>query len=160
MIFATLCYIKHDRKTLMLHRVKQEKDIHKDKWNGLGGKSNPGETPEDCVIREIREESGLLIKNPLMKGFLTFPLFDGKNTWYVFVFVAKDFEGHLIDCPEGNLEWIDDERLLDLNLWEGDKIFLPLLDQPGFFSGKFTYQQGKLIDHSVTLYTDNTVLKI
>ena len=149
---GTLCYLKKDGKTLMLHRVKKENDIHEGKWNGLGGKIEKGETPEECIIREVKEESGLKIKNPVLKGILTFPAFDGIEDWYVFVFVATEFEGELIDSPEGNLEWIDDDKLTSLNLWEGDKIFLKWLNQDKCFSGKFVYKNGKLVSYEVNFY--------
>jgi 8-oxo-dGTP diphosphatase len=154
MKLATLCYLKMDDKTLMIHRIKKANDMHQGKWNGLGGKLDPEETPEECVIREVREESGLTIINPLMKGFLTFPKFADDEDWYAFVFVAREFMGQLIESPEGILKWIDDDHLLELDLWEGDLIFLPWLEYPGFFSGKFIYQEGRLLDHSVVFYED------
>lgn len=126
--------------------------MHKGKWNGLGGKVEPGETPEECVIREIKEECGLTIRNPSLKGLLTFPAFDGFDDWYVFVFVATEFEGVLIDSEEGVLQWIDDAALFDLNLWEGDRIFLSWLDQEGVFSAKFVYKNGKLQDYTVVMH--------
>jgi 8-oxo-dGTP diphosphatase len=144
-----------DGKTLMIHRIKKENDMHQGKWNGLGGKLNPGESPEDCVIREVREESGLIISDPLMKGFLTFPRFANEEDWYAFVFVARKIEGQLIESEEGVLKWIDDEQLLNLDLWEGDLIFLPWLERPGIFSGKFIYREGKLVEHSVIFYEGN-----
>jgi len=152
MKLATLCYLKRDGKTLMLHRIKKKNDIHQDKWNGLGGKFLPGETPEECVIREIREESGYRIKNPQLKGILTFPKFDKGEDWYVFVFVATDFNGRQIVSPEGHLQWIEDEHMIKLPLWEGDKYFLELLEQKIFFSGKFIYQQGKLLDYQIEVH--------
>jgi len=136
----------------MIHRIKKKNDMHEGKWNGLGGKLEPGETPEECVVREVREESGLLIKNPLLKGLLTFPAFNGFDDWYVFMFVAKEFEGGLIDSAEGDLRWIDDSELLNLNLWDGDKIFLKWMDEKGFFSAKFTYKNRKLINHNVIFH--------
>lgn len=153
MKLATLCYVQHDHKTLMLHRVKKENDIHQDKWNGLGGKFDPGETPEECVIREVAEESGLVIKNPVLKGFLTFPEFSAGEDWYVFVFVAGEFEGELIESTEGNLEWIEDDKLLNLNLWEGDKFFLKHLNDGVFFSGKYYYKDGDLLDHHLVIHS-------
>jgi 8-oxo-dGTP diphosphatase len=153
MILATLCYLKRDGKTLMLHRTKKKNDIHQDKWNGLGGKFLPGETPEECVTREILEESGYLIKNPQLKGILTFPNFDRNIDWYVFVFVATEFEGEEIISPEGHLQWIDDGALHALPLWEGDKYFLELLGKPIFFSGKFIYQEGSLLDHQIIVHS-------
>ena len=152
MKLATLCYLRRDHHTLMVHRIKKANDIHEGKWNGLGGKFEPGETPEECAVREIYEESGLRVRNPLLKGFLTFPLFARDEDWYAFVFVVTDFDGELIDSPEGRLRWVPDEDLLALNLWEGDRVFLPWLDRPGVFSGKFSYIDGKLVSHSMTYY--------
>ena len=152
MKLATLCYVRHAGKTLMIHRVKKENDIHEGKWNGLGGKFQPGETPEECVFREVYEESGLIIHQPELRGILTFPNFARDEDWYAFVFVARQFEGELIDSAEGNLKWISDADILNLNLWEGDLFFLPFLDQAGFFSGKFVYQNGRLVEHSMLVY--------
>lgn len=152
MKLATLCYIRKDAHTLMVHRVKKKNDMHAGKWNGLGGKLEPGETPEECAIREIWEESGLMVKNLILKGFLTFPAFDGQEDWYTFLFVIDDFDGQLIDSPEGRLQWVPDSELLDLNLWSGDRIFIPWLDRPEFFSGKFIYQNKELVDHDVVFY--------
>ncbi len=151
-ILATLCYVKNNGKTLMLYRNKKENDYHKGKWNGLGGKFEDGETPEECAVREIYEESGLRISNPKMNGFITFPNFDGKNDWYVFLFTANNFTGELIDSHEGKLEWINDENLLGLNLWDGDKIFLKWILEEKFFSAKFNYENGKFIDYEVNFY--------
>jgi 8-oxo-dGTP diphosphatase len=154
MKLATLCYLRRDNQTLMMHRVKKKNDIHQDKWNGLGGKFNPGESPEECVVREIEEESGFIIKNPDLKGVLTFPEFSPGDDWYVFVFVATDFDGQMIDSNEGNLEWIDNDQLLNLNLWEGDRHFIKLLDQDVFFSGKFYYKDGKLLEHKLIIHSN------
>jgi 8-oxo-dGTP diphosphatase len=154
MILATLCYIKDvkSQKILMLHRVKKANDIHKGKWNGLGGKVEKGESPEDCVIREVKEESGLTIESPEMKGIITFPEFDGTNDWIVFVFKADVFTGELINSNEGKLEWIPKDKLFDLNLWEGDRIFMEWLEQQKFFSAKFNYLDGEFQDYSVYFY--------
>lgn len=152
MQLATLCYIIDNDKTLMLHRIKKKNDIHEGKWNGLGGKFQKGETPEECVIREVKEESGLLIKNPRLHGFITFPMFDGKKDWYVFLFTAKEFEGTLIDSKEGILQWIPNNKILDLNLWEGDRIFIPWLFQDKFFSAKFVYENGIFKNYEVKFY--------
>jgi len=152
MKLATLCYLRRDNQTLMVHRIKKENDMHMGKWNGLGGKLEPGEMPEECIIREIFEESGLTARNPVLKGLITFPGFSNEEDWYAFLFTVTDFEGTLIDSPEGTLEWIDDRLLFDLNLWEGDRIFIPWLDRPGFFSAKFTYKDNRLVDHSVVFY--------
>ncbi|MDR3626896.1 MAG: 8-oxo-dGTP diphosphatase [Ignavibacteriaceae bacterium] len=154
MKLATLCYVidpKNDT-TLMLHRIKKENDVHEGKWNGLGGKFEDNETPEECVIREVNEESGLIIKSPKLHGFITFPLFDGKDDWYVFVFTANEFTGKLIDSDEGVLDWIPNGKVTDLNLWDGDAIFLNWLKEDKFFSAKFTYIEGKLGKYSVNFY--------
>jgi len=154
MKLATLCYVidKKNNSTLMIYRNKKQNDYHEGKWNGLGGKLEQGESPEDCAIREIKEESGLTVKSVKMKGFITFPLFDGNDDWYVFLFTADDFEGKLIDSPEGHLEWIPNDRLTEINLWEGDKIFIPWLFEDKFFSAKFIYKNGRYINHSVNFY--------
>ncbi|MEA3287345.1 MAG: 8-oxo-dGTP diphosphatase [Candidatus Marinimicrobia bacterium] len=147
---ATLCYLMDGDKTLMLHRVKKEGDMHWGKWNGLGGKIENGETPEACAIREVLEESGLTVSDPQLKGFITFPNFDGQNDWYVFVYRFTDFEGELIGSPEGYLEWITNEGLSELPLWAGDRIFMKWLDQPRMFSAVFKYDAGRLLDWNVT----------
>ena len=154
MKLATLCYVidKKKNRTLMLHRVKKVNDVHEGKWNGLGGKLEIGESPEECVIREIKEESGLSISDPRLHGFITFPLFDGVDDWYVFVFTAENYSGEIIESAEGNLEWIPSESVTALNLWEGDAIFLKWLKEDKFFSAKFIYEKGMLKNHSVTFY--------
>jgi 8-oxo-dGTP diphosphatase len=136
----------------MIHRVKKPNDMHQGKWNGLGGKLEPGESPEDCVRREVEEESGLLVKKMWLKGFLSFPGFSNDEDWYAFVFVVPEFEGQIIESLEGVLKWIDNSDLFQLNLWEGDRIFLPWLDRPGIFSGKFVYRDRTLVNHSVSYY--------
>jgi 8-oxo-dGTP diphosphatase len=151
MILATLCYVKNDGCTLMVFRNKKANDIHEGKWNGLGGKFEEGETPEGCVIREVLEESGLSIRDPRLCGLLIFPKFKG-NDWYVFVFTATQFSGKLIDSPEGQLEWIPDEKILDLNLWESDHLFMPWIQEGKFFSAKFTYEEDKLKGHEVVFH--------
>jgi len=154
MKLATLCYVidKNSNSTLMIHRVKKKNDYHRGKWNGLGGKFEPGESPEECAVREIKEESGLIIKNIEMKGFITFPMFDGKEDWYVFLFTADEYEGELIDSNEGNLDWIPNEKLTEINLWEGDKYFIPWIFKEKFFSAKFIYENGNYIRHEVCFY--------
>ena len=151
MILATLCYIKSNNKTLMVYRNKKPNDMHAGKWNGLGGKFEPGESPEECIIREVREESGLEIWEPKLHGLLMFPNFKGGD-WYVFVFTAREFEGELIDSPEGRLEWIPDEKLTSLNLWESDQIFFPWLEKDKFFSAKFIYQGDEMQGYEVSFY--------
>lgn len=152
MILATLCYVKRNGKTLMVHRNKKPNDIHEGKWNGLGGKFEAGETPEECVMREVLEESGLAIRNPKLCGLLMFPKFKG-NDWYVFVFTANDFAGELIDSPEGKLDWIPDEKIPDLNLWASDHIFMPWIQEGKFFSAKFEYDGDVMQRYDVTFHS-------
>ncbi|MBN2571580.1 MAG: 8-oxo-dGTP diphosphatase [Ignavibacteriales bacterium] len=152
MKLATLCYLMKDNHTLMIFRNKKQNDYHEGKWNGIGGKFELGESPEECARREIFEETGFKVNSLELKGIITFPLFDGKDDWYVFVFVSKDFEGEIIDSPEGKLEWIPDDKLLDLKLWDGDKIFLNWLFQDNFFSAKFNYKGKEFIDYEVNFY--------
>lgn len=151
MILATLCYIKQGGKTLMVFRNKKLNDIHEGKWNGLGGKFEEGETPEECIRREVREEAGLIIQNPHLHGLLMFPKFKG-NDWFVFVFTATNFSGELIESPEGRLEWIGDEDFSGLNLWESDRIFLPWLKEENFFSARFEYEGDVMLGYSVSFY--------
>ena len=151
-VASTLCYIQHNGKTLMLHRVKKDKDIHKGKYNGLGGKFLPGETPLECVKREVKEESGLEISNPRLRGVMSFPEFKDKEDWLVFLFTVNEFQGDLQSCDEGNLQWVPDEDLLNLHLWEGDKFFLTWLKEDRRFFAKFIYKEGNLIEHSVEFF--------
>jgi 8-oxo-dGTP diphosphatase len=155
MKLATLCYVQKDGKTLMLHRIKKENDIHAGKWNGLGGKLIPGESPEECARREILEESGLHVKNLRFAGMITFPDFAGDDDWYTFLFTANPDHGTLIDSPEGVLAWIPDEDLLDLHLWAGDRVFIPWLSQDKFFSAKFVYINNELEHYEVDFYGEN-----
>ncbi len=136
----------------MVHRNKKANDIHEGKWNGLGGKFEAGETPEECVIREVLEESGLSIQSPKYCGLLLFTNFKG-NDWYVFVFTATQFTGELIDSPEGKLEWIRDTELLDLNLWESDQIFFPWIEDKKLFSAKFDYDVDAMRGYHVVFHS-------
>jgi 8-oxo-dGTP diphosphatase len=151
-IAATLCYVRSGGRTLMLHRNKKKGDVHLGKWNGLGGKLDAGESPDDCVVREVREESGLAISDPRLRGILTFPAFKDGEDWLVFVYTATKFTGSLVECGEGALSWIDDAKILDLPLWEGDLVFLPWLNEDRFFSAKFSYRDGLLAAHEARFY--------
>lgn len=151
MILATLCYVRRNGRTLMVHRNKKPGDIHAGKWNGLGGKFEPGETPEECIVREVREESGLELARPRLHGLIMFSGFKG-NDWYVFVFTADDFSGELLPSPEGDLRWVPDGELASLPLWPSDHIFLPWLEGGEFFSAKFVYEGEKLLSHEVRFY--------
>jgi len=151
MILATLCYLRRDGRTLMIHRVKRVEDIHAGKWNGLGGKLEPGESPEECVIREVQEESGLAMRAPRLRGLLTFAGFKGDD-WYVFVYTAEEFSGELVENSEGFLEWIPDERLESLPLWPSDYLFFPWLRQERFFSAKFVYAGDEMRGYTVEFH--------
>lgn len=151
MKLATLCYIQHGNKTLFLHRIKKENDIHQDKWIGLGGKVEKGESPEEGVIREVKEESGLDIVNPDLRGIMTFPNFGGED-WYVFLFTTKYFTGDLIDSPEGELHWVENSEINKLNISDGDRLFLDWLKEKNMFSAKFIYDGEELIDYFVIDY--------
>ncbi|GAB4423264.1 MAG: 8-oxo-dGTP diphosphatase [Turneriella sp.] len=152
MILATLCYVQHEGKTLMMHRNKRPDDVHLGKYNGLGGKFEPGESPEECVVREVFEESNLRIV-PQLRGVMTFPQFAKGHDWYCFLYTSQSFSGELkTECSEGDLVWVPDEEVLDLPLWPGDRIFLDWLRQPKFFSAKFRYENGQLQGHEVIFY--------
>ena len=152
MKLGTLCYIEKNNKILMLHRTKKENDVHKNKWIGLGGKVENGESPEECIIREVYEESGLKINKPVLKGVMTFPKFSKDEDWYVFLYKAYDFSGNLIECLEGDLVWIDKSKLMDLNLWEGDKLFMQWMEQYNTFSAKLIYEDGNLMNYSLMVH--------
>jgi len=151
MKLATLCYVRRDGHTLMIHRNKRAGDIHQGKWNGLGGKLDPGESPEQCVIREVREESGLDIRNPRYHGLLVFADFKSED-WFVWVFSADNFDGTLTETHEGSLAWIPDDELTNLPLWPSDPIFLPWLADDKIFSARFQYDDEKMLGHEVFFY--------
>lgn len=143
---TSLCYIERGREYLMLHRVKKENDENRDKWIGIGGKFEEGESPEECMAREMREETGLTPRAWRYRGIVTF-VSDEWGTEYMHLFTCNDFTGTIRECDEGDLEWIDREALLSLPIWEGDKIFLRLLatDAP-FFSLKLCYRGNALVN--------------
>ena len=143
---TTLVHLEKDGKYLMLHRVKKERDENRDKWVGIGGKFEPGESPEDCARREVWEETGLTMKSWAYRGLVTF-VSDEWGTEYMHLFHSTDFSGTLRDCDEGVLEWVDKQALLSLPIWEGDKIFLRLLDEKRpFFSLKLRYEGERLVE--------------
>ncbi|MBE6712627.1 MAG: 8-oxo-dGTP diphosphatase [Ruminococcaceae bacterium] len=146
MINTTLCYVEQDGKYLMLHRIKKEGDLNKDKWIGIGGKFEDKESPEDCVLREALEETGLELIRPRYRGIVTF-VSDRYETEWMHLFTADQFCGTIKECDEGVLEWIEKDRLYGLPLWEGDKIFLRLLEEDTpFFSLKLSYEGDKLLE--------------
>ncbi len=143
---TTLCYIERDGNYLMLHRIKKENDINRDKWIGIGGKFEDGESPEECLLREVREETGLTLTRYAYRGIVTF-VSDRWTTEYMHLFTADGFTGDLIDCDEGTLEWVPKEKVPLLPTWSGDRIFLDLLmreDVP-FFSLKLSYRGDDLV---------------
>lgn len=153
MKLATLVYVKRDGQTLMMHRVKKEGDIHAGKWNGLGGKLEPGESPEACAVREVSEESGLEIDNLRYGGLLVFAGFKGED-WYVWVFTADALDGGLSDSNEGHLQWIPDPEIRSLALWPSDLLFLDWLDAGKLFSARFEYSpQDELLGHQVVFHS-------
>ena len=142
---TSLCYIERGSEYLMLHRVKKEHDENHDKWIGIGGKFKNGESPDECMLREMREETGLTALSWRARGIVTF-VSDEWGTEYMHLFTCDRFSGTVKDCDEGVLEWIDKSRLLSLPIWEGDKIFLRLLDEEApFFLLKLCYKGDELI---------------
>ena len=156
MIQTTLCYIRQDDNYLMLHRVKKAQDTNRDKWIGIGGKFEDKESPEDCLLREVREETGLTLTSYRYRGLVTF-VSDRWPTEYMHLFTADGFTGTLKECDEGVLEWVPMDRLAQLPHWEGDLIFLDLIaraEQP-FFSLKLCYR-GETLEQAVL---DGNVIK-
>lgn len=145
---TTLCYIEKNEKYLMLHRVLKKNDINKDKWIGVGGHFEKGESPEDCLLREVKEETGLILTAYQFRGIITFVFSSqgkGTDTEYMCLYTADEYEGELISCSEGNLEWVNKKDIFSLNLWEGDKLFFRLLEEGRpFFSLKLVYQDDEL----------------
>lgn len=143
---TTLCYIERDDSYLMMHRVKKEKDINKDKWVGVGGHFEEGESPEDCLLREVSEETGLTLTNWKLRGIITFAT-DVQQTEYMFLYTADSYTGEMIECNEGNLEWVKKSDVYDLPIWEGDKVFFRLLEKDvPFFSLKLRYEGDALVE--------------
>jgi len=156
-MLTTLCYIEKDDKYLMLHRVKKENDLNKDKWVGVGGKFEPGETPEECLLREVKEETGLTLTSYKFRAIITF-ISDEWGVEYMHLFTADGYEGELPedkmrDCDEGELVWVPKSEVENLRLWEGDKIFFRLLEErDDFFSLKLRYEGDTLVES--VLYED------
>ena len=145
-INTTLCYIEKDGCYLMLHRIKKQNDVNQDKWVGIGGKFEDKESPEDCVLREAREETGLTLLHPEYRGIVTF-VSDRWETEYMHLFWCGSFTGSIRECDEGVLEWISKEDLMKLPMWAGDVIFLKLLEEkPLFFSLKLCYIGDRLAE--------------
>lgn len=156
MKLTTLCYLERDEEYLMLHRIKKKNDVNKDKWIGIGGKFERGESPEDCLLREAREETGYRLTDYRLRGIVTF-LYNDEEAEYMFLYTAAGFEGEPVLCDEGTLEWVPKRELGRLNLWEGDRIFLKLIEEDApFFSLKLHYY-GDTLSEAVL---DGTPLKL
>ena len=147
MINSTLCYITRGNDVLMLHRVKKKNDVNKDKWIGIGGKFEPEESPDECLLREAMEETGLTLTAWRCRGIVTFLTNGGWEGEYMYLFTADGFEGQLKECDEGELKWVSREFLNSLPMWEGDRIFLELLWQEApFFLLTLRYSGDKLVE--------------
>jgi len=143
---TTLCYIEKEDSYLMMHRVKKEKDINKDKWIGVGGHFEEGESPEECLLREVQEETGLKLTSFRLRGIVTFAT-DVYPTEYMFLYTADGYEGEITECNEGNLEWVQKKEVYNLPIWEGDKVFFRLLEEDApVFSLKLRYEGDKLVE--------------
>ena len=147
---SSLIYLENSRgEYLMLHRVKKKNDINHDKWIGVGGGFEHGESPEECALRETREETGLTLTDCRFRGIGTVDC-EGQETLYMHLFTASGWTGELTDCDEGELEWVPKEKVYDLPIWEGDKIFFRLLEQERpFFSLKLSYDRGDVLRRAV-----------
>jgi 8-oxo-dGTP diphosphatase len=142
---TTLCYIEKDDSYLMLHRIKKKIDVNKGKWIGVGGHFEKDESPDECLLREVKEETGLKLLSYKCRGLVTF-ISDEWESEYMFLYTADKFEGEMIACNEGELKWVKKADVLSLNLWEGDKIFLKLLEErEDYFSLKLMYQGDNLV---------------
>ena len=143
---TTLCYIERDGKYLMMHRVKKEHDINKDKWIGIGGHFEADESPEECLLREVGEETGLILDRYRLRGIITF-ISDRWQTEYMFLYTADQFHRTPHGCDEGTLEWIDKSAVYDLPIWEGDKIFFRLFEEERpCFTLKLKYRGEELVE--------------
>lgn len=160
MILCTECYIQRESpsgsQTLMLHRNKKSDDINQGKWIGLGGKFEAGESPEQCLVREVHEEAGVMLTDYTLRGIVTFATNESlEEPLYIFVYTATEYTGdlNLEACTEGTLHWVDTDKLLELNLWEGDRLFWGwMLEGKTFFSAHFIYEGEKLIEHDVCFH--------
>lgn len=149
---TTTCYIEKDGKYLMLHRVKKKNDMNKDKWIGVGGKFEEGESPEECLLREVKEETGLDLNSYKLRCIVTY-VSNKYETEQMYVFTSNDFSGELIECNEGNLKWIDKYNILNLNIWEGDKFFIKKMQKDdNFFTLKVEYEGEKLVNYKINEY--------
>lgn len=146
---TTLCYIENENQYLMLHRIRKKNDVNHDKWIGVGGKFEHGESPEECLLREVKEETGYTLTSWKYRGIITF-VYGEDIVEYMSLYTADKYEGTQIDCDEGVLEWVDKDKISELNLWEGDRIFFRLLDErEDFFSLKLVYNTEDVLQRAV-----------
>lgn len=159
-MITTLCYIEKDEKYLMLHRTKKKNDINSGKWLGVGGKLEKGESPEQCLLREIKEETGLIAKSYNFRGIVIFN-YNDEESLYMYLYTCKSFEGEIQECDEGDLKWIDKANVFSLNLWEGDKIFLELIKgECPFFYLTLNYENDKLLSHDLEFKEEFTSFEV
>lgn len=150
-VLTTMCYLKKDNQTLLLHRIKKKNDINEGKWIGVGGKVEKGESIDECIKREILEETGYTAHHVKLHGFVTFPsLYHGEDEG-MFVFSCDDFSGQLRQSDEGYLEWINDDDISSLNMWEGDYHFFDWLNDQSFHYAKIVYENDQLIEYQENL---------
>lgn len=146
---TTLCYIENENQYLMLHRIRKKNDVNHDKWIGVGGKFERGESPEECLLREVKEETGYTLTSWKYRDIITF-VYGEDIVEYMSLYTADKYEGTQIDCDEGVLEWVDKDKISELNLWEGDRIFFRLLDErDDFFSLKLVYNTEDVLQQAV-----------
>lgn len=157
---TTLCYIEKDDCYLMLHRIKKQNDINKDKWIGVGGHFEFGESPDECLLREVKEETGLTLNSFRFCGIVTFVSYEDNKEpvcEYMFLYTSNDYCGQIIDCDEGKLEWVKKSDFKNLNLWEGDYVFLDLMEKKEpFFTLKLVYKNGSLIETKLDFPKNNS----
>jgi len=152
MLNTTLCYIEKDDSYLMLHRVKKENDLNKDKWIGVGGKFEENETPDECLLREVKEETGLTLTKYRLRGVVTF-LSNEYEGEYMYLYTATEFEGEMITCNEGELCYVKKSDIHSLPMWEGDFLFFDELNKDrGFFTMKLRYEGNKLVESDLHLH--------
>ena len=153
MTITTLCYIENNAQYLMLHRTKKQNDINQGKWIGVGGHVENEESPEECLVREVKEETGLTLTSYRLRGLVTFINSECESE-LMCVFTADEYTGNLITCEEGDLQWIAKTQVPDLPTWEGDRVFLELLlsDEQRFFSIKLQYEGDRLVEKKINLY--------
>lgn len=152
MLNTTLCYIERDNKYLMLHRIKKVNDLNHDKWVGIGGKFLENETPDECLLREVKEETGITLTSYRLRGVITF-LSDKWEGEYMYLYTATGYTGEMIECDEGNLEWVEIDKVCELPIWEGDKLFFEELRRDrGFFTMMLKYEGDRLVEHSVKVH--------